>query len=194
MAQVLTDVEAFQLLQAGQQLDSKACTRIYELYADRVFRYVQAQVRDGMTSEDLVADIFVRVIENLVTFRPGAGGPAASLTAWVFKIARNRVIDHHRQSKRRPPVTLDELDALDLPDGHEQLSALDHIDLSLALQQVTEEQQAVILLRFQQDLPFGEIAQIMDKSEGAVKALHRRALGALARQLQPAPQVTKGEG
>ncbi|HEY6040905.1 MAG TPA: sigma-70 family RNA polymerase sigma factor [Anaerolineae bacterium] len=185
MIPILSDTEAMLLIQNARRGATPALTRLYELYADRVFRFVRARIIDAGTAEDLAADVFVSVVEKLDTFRPGAGGTAASLTGWIFTIARNRVIDYQRQSGRRPTVELPDEQGDELLPSHFKMDApqIESVDLYNAIRNLTEEQQSVILLRFQQDLTFGQIAQTLGKTEEAVKALQRRALASLARLL-----------
>ena len=173
------------IIQSARRGDSPALARLYELYADRVFRFVRARLMDAGTAEDLAADVFVSVVEKLNTFRPAPGGAAASLTGWIFTIARNRVIDHQRHSARRPTADLPDEQADELLPSNFRIDApqIESVDLANAIRTLTEEQQSVILLRFQQDLPFSQIAQTLGKSEEAVKALQRRALASLARNL-----------
>ena len=185
MASIVSDKEAMQLIQSAQRADTRALARLYDLYAERVFRFVHARVSEAPTAEDLASDVFVSIVEKLEAFQPGPGGAAASLTAWIFTIARNRVIDHHRQTARRPTGELpdEETDDLLPANFHFPEPNVENVNLMQAIQRLTEEQQSVILLRFQQDLTFAQSARTLAKSEEAVKAMHRRALASLARFL-----------
>jgi len=105
--------------------------------------------------------------------------------AWLYRIAQARIIDYWRRAQRRATVAFDDRDlpewlaAEDVANG----DVLQHSQLLAGLQQLTEEQQQVIVLKFMQGLSNSEIAQIMNKTEGAVKALQRRGLESLARLL-----------
>jgi RNA polymerase sigma-70 factor (ECF subfamily) len=183
---ILDDAEAGQLLRAAQQFDDRALARIYQMYSDRIFRYVYFRIGERNRAEDLTGEVFVRLLENVGTFRLGARGHSLALTGWIFRIAHNLVIDEYRRRKVRDEIdspTDGELGIID-PDMSLDFQ-LTRADLQSAIRCLTDEQQAVILLRFDQGLTSGEIAQILGKTETAIKALQRRALAALQRHLVP---------
>lgn len=188
-SQLLNDVEARQLLRAAQQFDDRALARIYQMYSDRIFRYVFFRVGERNRAEDLTGEVFVRMLENIGNFRIGAQGHALALTGWVFRIAHNLIIDEYRRQKVRVEAEpqYDDDDDNDIADPDMSLEIhLTRADLQSALKRLTDEQQTVILLRFDQGLTNGEISHILGKTETAVKALQRRALAALQRHLVPA--------
>jgi RNA polymerase sigma-70 factor (ECF subfamily) len=182
----LDDAEARQLLRAAQQYDDRALARIYQMYSDRIFRYVFFRIGERNRAEDLTGEVFVRLLENVGNFRLGPSGHSLALTGWIFRIAHNLVIDEYRRQKVRGEIDSPndgEQDPID-PDMSLDFQ-LTRADLQSALKRLTGEQQTVILLRFDQGMTSGEIAQILGKTETAVKALQRRALAALQRHLVP---------
>jgi RNA polymerase sigma-70 factor, ECF subfamily len=187
---LLDDAEARQLLHAAQQYDDRALARIYRLYADRIFRYVYFRVGETSRAEELTGEVFVRLLENVSNFRLGAQGHALALTSWIYRIAHNLIIDEYRRQKVRGEVD-------PLPDGWEGTTEpvlpddfhLTRADLQMALRRLTDEQQTVILLRFEEGMTNAEIARILGKTETSVKALQRRGLAALARYLAPNAQA-----
>jgi RNA polymerase sigma-70 factor, ECF subfamily len=187
--QLLDDAEAQQLVRAAQQYDDRALARIYQMYSDRIFRYVFFRIGERNRAEDLTGEVFVRLLENLRNFRLGAHGHSLALTGWIFRIAHNLVIDEYRRQRVREEVDSladSEEDTID-PDMSLDFQ-LTRADLQSALRRLTDDQQTVILLRFDQGMSSGEVAQILDKTETAVKALQRRALAALQRHLLPSYQ------
>ncbi len=189
-SQLLDDAEARQLLRAAQQYDDTALARIYHLYADRIFRYVFFRIGERNRAEELTGEVFVRLIESVGNFRIGPRGHALVLTGWIYRIAHNLIVDEYRRLKVRGETG-------PLPNGwqesNDQDLALDfHLmraDLQSALKQLTDDQQSVILLRFDEGMTSAEIAGILGKTETAVKALQRRALATLARYLEPSPST-----
>ena len=183
-SQLLDDAEVRQLLHAARQDDDRALARIYQMYSDRIFRYVYFRIGERNRAEDLTGEVFVRLLENIANFRLGAHGHALALTGWIFRIAHNLVIDEYRRRKVR-----DEIDSY--PDGDEETVDPDmtldlHLtraDLESALRLLTGDQQSVILLRFDQGMTSAEIGQVLGKTETAVKALQRRALASMQRHL-----------
>jgi len=109
------------------------------------------QMGDVQAAEDLASDVMLKMIEKVHTFK-FQGMPFG---AWVFRIARNRLIDLHRRRKRRGEVDL------------------------------TPEQRQVIVLKFIEGFDNRSVGRIMGRSEGAIKSLQHRALGALRRILHP---------
>mgnify|MGYP001054826923 CR=1 FL=1 len=169
-----------QLIRRAKNGDRSAFAEIYDRHQPAIFRYICCRVGSVATAEDLTSEVFVRLVENIdgFTYR---GRP---LLAWLYTIARNLVNDHHRQSGRAELVDLDE----DLPGQvenpeHVASLALDRDRLVQALGELTDDQCQVIVLRFFDGLDNRTVAQIMDKSYGAVKALQHRGLAALRRAL-----------
>jgi len=166
------------LVQRARQLDRDAVSALYRQHVQAIYRYVYYRVGDASVAEDLTAEVFLRAIEGLPDYEP-RGIP---FVAWLYRIARARVVDHFRQQKRVEKVALDE----SFPsDGESPLAEAErsffHEDLKVALRQLTPNQQQVIILKFVEGLSNAEVAQILGKTEGAVKSLQHRALNALNR-------------
>ncbi len=167
------------LVRRAQQNDTQALTGLYEQYFDRVFRYVVIKVGNRLDAEDITAQVFVRVVQSLPSYK-ARGVP---FSAWIFRIARNLVIDHVRKKSTRVEVPLMDID---LPGGDDPTKLADN---KIAFEQVaqavtllTKSQREVIELRFGADLSIIDTAKIMGKSEGAIKALQHSALQALRKK------------
>lgn len=174
--------EEGQLIQRARQGDLAAVSELYNLHVDRIYQYVRYRIGDEQTAEDITAEVFLRAIESLASYND-QGAPFA---AWLYRIAHARIIDFWRSSKHRQTAPLDDpllQDGLVETDEAIEADILQHRSLWFALQQLTDEQQSVIILKFVQGLGNAEIAQILGKTEGAIKALQRRALETLARLL-----------
>lgn len=170
------------LIQRAQQGDLAAVSELYNLHVERIYRYIRYRTGDDLTAEDLTAEVFLRAIESLGSYREHG----APFIAWLYRIAHARVIDYWRSSKRRQTAPLDDpllQDGLVAADDAIETDFLQHRSLWVALRQLTEDQQQVIVLKFVQGLSNAEIAQLLGKTEGAIKALQRRALESLARLL-----------
>lgn len=171
-----------QLIHRARQGDLAAVSELYNLHVDRIYQYVRYRTNDEQTAEDITAEVFLRAIESLGSYSD-QGSP---FIAWLYRIAHARVIDYWRRSKRSQTAPLDDpllQDGLVTTDDAIDIDFVQHRSLWSALRQLTDEQQNVIILKFVQGLGNAEIAQIMGKTEGAIKALQRRALEALARLL-----------
>jgi RNA polymerase sigma-70 factor, ECF subfamily len=183
--QLLPPAEARELLRRAQEYDERALTRLYNLFSDRVFRFIYYRIQDRPRAEDLANEVFVRMLESIEKFRPGGDDISLALTGWIFTIARNIIIDDYRRQKVRAADPLPEDDA-ELEDETANLNLhLNRVDLQTALAQLTEEQQTVLLMRFEEGFTSAQIAKMIGKTEMAIKALQRRGLATMARLLEP---------
>ncbi len=170
------------LIQRARQGDLAAVSELYNLHVARIYQYVRIRTGDDQTAEDITAEVFLRAIESLGSY----DDHGAPFIAWLYKIAHARIIDFWRSTKRRQTAPLDDpllQDGLVMNDDAIDVDFLQHRSLASALEQLTDDQQNVIILKFVQGLGNAEIAQILGKTEGAIKALQRRALETLARLL-----------
>ena len=160
--------------------DPAALAALYDLFAERVYRFVLVRVRSSPDAEDLLQRIFLKVIEGLPRYE-SRGLPFA---AWLFRIARNTVIDHERT--RHDHSSLDEaVERPDERDGPAALaeSAFEREAVRSAIEQLTPEQREVIAYRFFAGLAPREIGLLMDRQEGAIRALQFRAIQTLRQSL-----------
>jgi len=168
------------LVRRAKQRDQKGFAQLYEEHFDRIYRYVAVRIGDRMEAEDITQRVFLNALQSISSFQ-WKGVPFA---AWLFRIAHNQVVDYLRKKKKQVPVLLDE--PLVSSDSNPQLIAeqsLDTEQLMLATRRLTEAQREVISLRFSGGLSVAEVARIMGKSQGAVKALQHSAIVALRRTL-----------
>ncbi|HEY0607006.1 MAG TPA: RNA polymerase sigma factor [Herpetosiphonaceae bacterium] len=159
----------------------QALREIYDVYADLLFRYCYGRLHDPEAAQDCVQEIFMKAWKGIKTFEERC---EHSLTAWLYTIANNVVVSYLRKYNRSRSLPLSALfqpDAAQLPDLAS--TVCDRIALRQALSQLTDEQQHVITLKFFIGLSNREIGVVVQRSEGAVKALQYRALGRLFRLL-----------
>jgi RNA polymerase sigma-70 factor (ECF subfamily) len=152
--------------------------RLYRDLAPAVRGYLRAQGVDDV--DDVLGEVFLHVVRGLPRFR----GDEAAQRRWVFTIAHNRIVDEHRRRRRRPQ-TVPESERGE----HADVRLVDHdlVDPALldALQALTREQRDVVVLRFVADLGIADVARLLGRRPGAVKALQSRALARLAALLSP---------
>jgi RNA polymerase sigma-70 factor (ECF subfamily) len=179
----MMDDEA-QLIRLAQQGDAAACTELYDRHYDAIYRYCYCRVSDAGLAQDLTSEVFVRMVDRLDTFKV-RGRP---LLAWLYTIARNLVADAHRQHGKAIHLPLDSASPLSSNDRGDPMRRVERRIqaecLAAALRHLTEEQRQVILLKFMEDYRNGQVARILNKSEGAIKSLQHRALNALRRALE----------
>jgi RNA polymerase sigma-70 factor (ECF subfamily) len=182
MSQSVRDESERQLLARAQAYDAAALSELYHRHADALFRYIFVRVRDRPTAEDLVGDVFVKALEDLPFYRD-MGRP---FEAWLYTIARARVIDYYRrQNVRRTTVLNERLAATTEAEPDQLVIERDGVRRALeAVERLTEEQRQVVSLRFYVGRSIAEVAALMGKTEGSVKALQHRALASLRRLLE----------
>jgi len=168
------------LVRRAKQRDQKAFAQLYEEHFNKIYRYVALRIGDKTEAEDMTQQVFLNALKSISSFK-WKGVPFA---AWLFRIAHNQVVDYLRKKSKQATVPLDE--SLVSSDSNPQLMAehsLDVEQLLLATRRLTEAQRQVISLRFAGELSINQVAKIMGKSQGAVKALQHSAIVALRKTL-----------
>ena len=149
--------------------NQRAFTQIYELYFNRIYRYVYSQMGNQAEAEDLTQDVFIKALHSISTFK-FKGAPFSS---WLFRIAHNQIIDHWRKQKNKKTVSLEQ--AADVVSNGDPVQMTENKanieELSEALQQLPPAQREVVTLRFVAGLSIAEVAETLGKREGTVKAL-----------------------
>jgi len=167
------------LVRRAQNRDQEAFAQLYEEHFDKIYRYIALRIGNEAEAEDMTQQVFLNALQSISSFR-WKGVP---FSAWLFRIAHNQAVDHLRR-KKRTAVPLDESVASN--DNAPQLIAEQKLDIErllLATQKLTDAQREVISLRFTSELSIAQVAKIMGKSQGAVKALQHSAIVALRRAL-----------
>jgi RNA polymerase sigma-70 factor (ECF subfamily) len=154
---------------------------VHDRYYAVVYRYVFFRLGDEQTSEDLTADVFLRLLEALDGGRP----PGENLRGWLLGTAAHLVTDSLRRKYARPVEDLDEQQpSTDMLPEAAASESVERWAIRKALQQLTEDQQHVLALRFGDEISLEETARAMGKSVGAVKVLQFRALASLKREVE----------
>ncbi|MDQ3896697.1 MAG: sigma-70 family RNA polymerase sigma factor [Actinomycetota bacterium] len=172
------------LLTAAQAGGEWAYERLYRSLAPAVAGYLRVQ--GASDPDDLTSEVFERAFSSLGRF----SGGEAQFRSWVFTIAHNRLTDERRRAGRRPaPVDGDvsDLPARDVPVGNVEDEAVRRLATERVrrlCEGLAPDQRDVLLLRLLACLTVEEIAQALGKSPGAVKALQRRGLAAIRRQIE----------
>ncbi len=168
------------LVRQAQQYNEGALATLYQTYYPKIYNYAFLQLGDVQAAEDLASDVMLKLIESLKNYR-FKGLPFG---AWVFRIARNRLIDLHRRRRRRGEVDLSETLSSTLASPQSLAErALERGQLQVALKHLTDEQRQVIVLKFIEGFDNRSVGRIMGRNEGAIKSLQHRALASLRRVL-----------
>lgn len=187
------------LIARAVQRDPQAWAEIYERFSGALLGFFVNQLHDRATAEDMTADVFLEALRAAERF----GGNLTDLRSWLFRIGRNNLIDHFRHQRRSPSSPLEDAQEAELARITPSVDPSDAAVASLERQRVRDainalspDQREVILLRLSGGLNAPQIAEIVAKSSGAVKALQHRAMVSLAKTLRPeaAPGAGTGKG
>ena len=177
-----------QLLDGVRRGDERAAAELFRRVQPRLVRYVRSQ--EARVAEDLAADVWLAVSAGLDSFEGGEAG----FRAWVFTIARRRIVDHRRKGIRRrtnpvgPEEFEDRVDTGSGTDPTERNDSQEAVDLITAT--LPPDQAEVILLRVLADLDAETVAGIMGRTAGWVRVTQHRALKRLATALRRTTDVT----
>jgi RNA polymerase sigma-70 factor, ECF subfamily len=171
-----TEAVSEETIKRAQNGDANAMSELYEQFKPSVYRYLYFRSEGQQVAEELTTEVFIRVIESLPRYKI----KSTPFQAWLFRIARNLVIDHYRRSKTRQHLMLDE-NMAGTKEWTESIveHRLDLEELQQALRKLSPDQCDVIVMRFLADMPISQVAQALKKSQGAVKMLQARALKSL---------------
>jgi RNA polymerase sigma-70 factor, ECF subfamily len=169
--------EATLLQEAGR--DSGKFGELYQLYVERVYRYVYSHLGDVPAAEDVTAQTFLAAFEAFPRFRQDG-----CFAAWLFGIARNKTIDHFRSTKKTMPLQDWEF----LASGDDPALAVVQSEqaqqLAKMLKQLPEDERELLRLRFLAQLSFAEMANLLRRKEDTVKKTVYRLLARLHSQAE----------
>lgn len=174
----MTEVFA-SILEAARSGAEWAWSRLYADLSGPILGYLR--LRGAAEPEDLLGEVFLQVARNLHAFE----GDAGAFRSWVFTVAHHRVIDERRYRSRRPVTPVADPDPGQVRRSVEE-EALERIGTEAAtamVRRLSPDQRDVLLLRILGDLSVDQIADIVGKRPGAVKALQHRGLASLRRAM-----------
>ncbi len=154
---------------------------LYEEYYDRISRYAYVHIGDRADAEDLAGDTFLKALKSIDSYQE-RGVP---MQAWLFKIAHNLIVDYLRR-KTKIKARAADIEMLQVADDDPITEAETKIRMEKvaeAMKRLTSDQRQVVSLRFLSGLASKEVAQIMNKSDGAVREMQRAAIDKLRAML-----------
>jgi RNA polymerase sigma-70 factor, ECF subfamily len=181
MRRGVADDEERAIVEGLKARDAATIRLVYQSHSDGIYRYALYQLGDQAAAEDVAGEVFLRLLSTIDRYEY-RGVP---LRAYLYRIARNLVVDQQRRGNRLSP--LEEAPPRATLSANPALLAEQRLswqDLQSALGELTEEQRQVVLLKFVEDLDNRHVADIIGKNEGSVKSLQHRALASLKRILE----------
>lgn len=168
----MTEAELKQTLQKAQTGDTEAFARLYDEFAEKLFRFIYFRVGHKEVAEDVLSDTFVKAWQKISQ----VNSPEA-LSGWLYQIAKNNIIDYYRIKKDFIPLD-DVVEFLE-----DAVNPIDTVNLSLdqtkifeLLKQLSDEHRLVLQYKFFEDLSNEEIGYILNKTEGAIRVIQHRAI------------------
>ena len=170
------------LVERGQQGDREALEELYLIHFDRIYGYLHMSVGNRHDAEDLTTQTFLRMLESIGRFR----WQSAPFSAWLFRIAHNLAMDHFRARRRwQPEEEVPEQPGSEEPSAElEAMKSIGRQSMLDLIDRLSPEQQQVLTLKFVFGFANADVANILDKTEGAIKSLQHRALASLQKQLK----------
>ena len=175
--------EVRDLVERAQRGQREALEELYLLHFDRIYSYLHLSVGNRHDAEDLTTQTFLRMLEAIGRFR----WREVPFSAWLFRIAHNLAMDHFRANRRvQAEETVPELPGSEESSAEDQaFDSMGRAGMLEMIERLSPEQRQVLTLKFLYGFSNGEVAAILEKTEGAVKSLQHRALVSLQRHLSP---------
>lgn len=187
-----TSQQVVGLVQRAQDGEDVAFVELYELFYDRIYRYVYFKTGKTEEAEDISEEVFLRMLESIQSFK----WKGATFSSWLFRIAHNLTVDYFRKNHRYKTVPIEEIGKIPTPAAVDIESQMDFKrkfqEVCLATKRLTKLQQDVLAYRFAAGFSLNETATAMDKNTNAVKALQHAAIKNLRNLV--ADNNTKSQG
>ncbi len=170
------------LVVRAQDGDKEAFGELYDYFLNVIYRFIFFRVSSEAIAEDLTSDVFFKTIKNLDKYQKKDNMP---FSAWLFRIAKNILVDHYRKEvplEEIPETYVDESDIANTPE--KTVTNIDHGRIMTALKSLPEMQAQAIILKYFSDQKNSEIATVLDKSETAIRILQSRGLKKLRDSLE----------
>ena len=170
-----SESELISLATAG---NSEAFGYLYEKYIDQIYNYIYYRTSNGKDAEDLCSRVFIRALHHIERYED-RGYP---FSAWLYRIAHNLVVNWYRDKDKKEEISLSEQYPPPTMAGNVE-DRIEKEDEKVALLRVIaslpEDRKELLVLKHVEGLTNSEIGQIMDRTEGAIKALYHRTLESL---------------
>jgi RNA polymerase sigma-70 factor (ECF subfamily) len=177
--QVQMPPETLSALAIEAKSDPEAFGRLYDHYVQPVYRYIRSRVPGVYEAEDLTSQTFIAALENIHNYRE-----RGYFSAWLFRIARSKLMDHYRGSRVEVPLEMIENHS-ETDDVLGRLARTDALKkVNRLIQALPEDERELIRLRYVANLSFAEMAEVLGKREDAVKKALYRLLAGIKSQVE----------
>lgn len=185
------DVSDEALVRLALEGNREAVEALVSRYENRLLGYIYHRVGQRETAEDLVQETFIRAFRHLESF-----DKQFNFSTWIYTIAKRITISHYRRRAAKPVEYREQVEAVDRrsPDRQVALTDLARRAWELAETHLPERQREALTLRFREELPIAEIAEVMGVSLANAKVLLHRGRRALAEAMRGSQPGTALEG
>ena len=162
--------------------DEQAFIRVYEKYVDDIYRFIYYKVGNSEEARDITSLVFLKTWNYILEEKLEG---SKSLKSFVYKVARNCVVDHYRKDRSELKIELDDHHLhIDIIDENQDTLKETEINIDMEkvkekLEEIKDEYREMIILRYINELSFSEIADITGRSKNSARVLVHRALKAL---------------
>lgn len=173
-----TEEDIQKLVENAKQGEEESFAKLFDIFSDRIYRFLRFRVSTDETAEDLTQTVFLELIQGLKRYRK----QNAKFSTWLFQIARFRLIDYYRKEKSN--ISLSQIESYSALHPKVDPTYVEISGIDQALLKLPEKYQTVIELRFREDLKHTEIAKILKTTPLNVRVMQYRALKALRKILE----------
>jgi RNA polymerase sigma-70 factor (ECF subfamily) len=145
---------------------------LYERYYLRIYRYIFHRVGNTTDAEDVTAQVFMKALEALPSYRTNRNG----FGPWIFRIARNAVVDHYRRQRKQQSLDWFEHESGNVDPVADVLGNEQRQELHALMEHLSPDQRDVVLMRYAGDMSYADIAATLKKNEAAIRMLLHRGL------------------
>lgn len=168
-----------QAIQNCQKGNLKEFGTIYDTYVKRIHDFIYFKTYHKETAEDLTSKTFMKALESIKNYDAKIG----SFSSWLYRIARNTVIDHYRKDKNTTNIE----DVWDLSSGQDIKSDIEYKEdlakVKIHLAKLSPENRDIVILRVWQEMSYAEIAEVVGKSEDSCKMMFSRTIAKFKKEI-----------
>ena len=182
----MTDVDEKALVEQAQR-DPQAFAALYDRYVERIYAFAYRRTQDEAAAEDMTSVTFEKALRHIRSYR----WQGVSFGAWLYRIARNEVAQHHRRKRFTLPLLQWHVSETNVEASVQTSEQRDAVQAAFA--RLSEGDQEVLTLRFFEELSSAEVAEVLGCSVQNVYLRLHRALGRLRKHLEAVIDKVEGE-
>jgi RNA polymerase sigma-70 factor (ECF subfamily) len=170
-----------QIVKACQSGDMESFSRLYDKYVKKIYNFIYYKTCHRETAEDLTSQTFIKSLEAINNFNPDRG----SFSSWLYRIARNNVIDYYRKSSRKKTVNVCDFWGIkDKSNLHYDVELKERVEeVEKYLQSLKSEYREIVVMRLWDGLSYAEIAEITEREEANCRMIFSRTISKMKKEL-----------